>query len=92
VTVAPERLVFLDARPCAGCARLGEIERELGELRRLADDRAAEIRRLQAALETAERARGATQVSDLSLPGRRAERRLFGAVSIVDVPRAEMPR
>jgi len=92
-----DRIVMLRPGRCEGCRTLGDLEGklrdlegQLAEMRRLAEDRAIEIRRLQAALATAARPQpaspGGIAAADASAPNRRAKRRLFGGRSITEVP------
>jgi hypothetical protein len=91
--MAVDHLVFLRQGPCERCRELGDVRQELAETRRLAEDRALEIHRLQAQIEAVTRRRhrsdGGTSIGVALSPDRRAQRQLFGAVSIADVPRGE---
>jgi hypothetical protein len=92
-----DRIVMLGPGRCERCRRLGNIEdkvadleRRRAEARRLAEDRAIEIRRLQGAFAATARQQtagpGGIAAADASATDRRAKRRLFGGRSIAEVP------
>jgi hypothetical protein len=76
----PGKLMILKRRSCEGC-------RELAEMRRVAQDRAAEIRRLEHEVEALRRQNGAANNGGATAAAR-VRPSLFETPSIAEIPLA----